>query len=915
MTDWRQPLKERLKGLSLRPEREAEIIDELSQHLDDQVRDLVAGGTDGDAARTAALAELDAPGALARRLAGIETRQPLALPAPGAPARGRWAQARWQDVRHSVRALRRSPIFATAVLATLALTIGPTTAILSIGNWLLWRPTPGVTAPHELVLMTTGVFEERGVSVESVSNANLRDLAQSSKTFTGIAGIQEGNVNVAGDALPPVQTRGGWVTANAFDVLGVPLAAGRTFRADEDREPRGEHVAIIREGIATRGFGSVNGAVGRTILLNGRPMLIVGVVPDRFIGLTPLSRTDVWYLGTAYAYVNHFPDESRLMARSEGVFHTFIGRLAPGATIAGAQAEVDVLLPGLADRYPGENGKFKEVRGRLETGIGLSQVQRDRYARLMSTLLIVGGALLLLGCINVANMLMVRSVRTVRDRAIRLALGASRARLALLQLTESALLAFGGAAAGVLLAVWLKQLVLNLLIPGIPAGMELNVPLDLRVLGMTMGVALMCGLVSGFIPALLNRKVDVAQSIAVGGRTATRAHWLRAGLASLQFALSLALITGSLLLVATLRNLYAIDLGFDATNVTRHAIDPGRHGYRGDRQQAYFSDLLQRLSGKPGIEAVSISGRAPFGSQYRTRIQDPEGADRQAIQINSNNVSSAYFAVLGTDILRGRAFTDAEAMAPGNPTTFPVVISQNLARRLFADADPIGRTIVFPRSGSSPAREASVIGVVEDVRWGSVTGEAPLLLYEPFPRFPGSATLLVRSPLPDAEVTRIVGQAAKELDAALPVSFSQPLISEVERRLADQRVFAWVLSLLGWIAFALAGVGLYGLLAQSVSERAREFGIRLAIGSGRGRIFALVLRQAAWIGVFGVIGGLALAAFGSQMIEALLFGVTRLDVSTYILAAGVLVVIVFVAGLWPARSATRIQPVEALRIE
>ena len=916
MADWRRDLTDRLSGLSLRPEREAEIMDELSQHLDDDVRERMAGGADAETARAEALAELDTPGTLLRRLAAIEQRQPLVLPPPGAPARGRWLQARWYDVKHAVRSLGRAPIFTATVLLTFGLTIGPTTAIITVGNWLLWRPTPGVTDARQLGVMWTGEWRDNAnsVSVSGVSYANLQELQRASRTITGFAGMQEGSVSVGAEGVAPSYVSGAWVTANAFEVLGVPLVAGRPFRPEDDREPFGERVAIVSEGYARESFGRPERAVNQPVYLNGRSMTIVGVASARFRGITPLSRITVWYPATTYGYVNHF-DRPISETRADGIFYTFVVRLAPGATFQDAQAELDVTVPALAQSHPDENGKFKTVRAKLYPGLGPRELQRQRYGELVRVLLAIGGALLLLGCANVANVLVVRGVRNGRDRAIRLALGASRARLIALQLTESGLLAAGGGLLGLLLAGWLKHLIVTLLFPGVP-DTYLEVPLDLRVLGFTLAVSLACGLVAGLAPALVNRRAGLAQSIAAGGnRSVTSTRWLRSGFAGLQLALSLALVTGSLLLAATLRNLHAVDLGFDPTNVTRHIVDPTRHGYKQDRALVYFQDVLGRMKGRPGVEAVSISGLSPFSSSYRVRVQDPAGANRPPINVLSNAVNADYFTVLRTPIVRGRTFTDAEAMTPANATTLPVVISENLATRLFGSIEAAGRSFFIPRAGNNATREAVVVGVVRDVFWNNLTGDKPLFLYQPYPQMQRSGVILVRSPLAEAEVTRLVETVTREVDASIPVSMSQPLMGSIDSEVSEQRTFAWVLSLVGWTAFVLAAVGLYGLLAQSVTERTREFGIRLAIGAGRPRIFALVLRQAAWIGVVGVIAGLTIAAFGTRLIESQLVGVTRLDSWTYVLSAAVLVAIVFIAGVWPARTATRIQPVDALRID
>jgi predicted permease len=918
VSEWRHELTQRLDPLHLTPEREAEIVEELSQHLDDRVHDLIAGGMDRVAARAAALADLDGPGALTERLAAILARPRLQLPPPGTPARGRWFQARWQDGRHAVRALRRSPAFALAVVATLALTIGPTTAMLSIGNWLLWRPTPGVAGPDRLAVVWFGEWRgERSVSPSGVSYQNLDDLRGLSRTLTGIAGVQESSISMSAASQPPITAELGMVTGNFFEVLGVPPAAGRMFRPEDDRQPAGERVAVISEGFARRAFGSAQGAVDRQVLLNGLPMTVIGVAPTSFTGTQPLGGTDVWIPGATFRYVNHAP-EDRPDDRGDGIFYAFIVRLAPGATFAAAQAELDVLAPALAERYPDVNGKFQSVRAKLFERLGPPVLQRTHYRELVRMLLWIGGTLLVLGCANAANLLMMRGVRRRREHAVRLALGASRSRLILLQLTETALLALGGAGIGVALAWWLKQFMVALLFPEMPPEITIAVPIDLRVLGMTLGVSVACGLAAGLVPAIVG---SVARSVgpvgALNQRSATSIRRVRSGFAVLQLALSLALLCGALLFIATLRNLNAVDLGFDPSGVTVHRLDPSRHGYTPQRILAYYQNVLDRLHGAPGLQHLSISALAPFGSNRSIRLRDPAGDERSQIQIRANAVVSSYFEVLGIRLVRGRLFTPAESMAETTEGDV-VILNERLAKRLFGQSDPIGRRIARSRLGNAPVREHTVIGVVATSRWNTLTDDPELFMYLPFagPEFgPRAAVLLVKSPAPLRDVKARVEAVTNDLDPTLPIRFSTDLQGAIDSEAIDQRLLAWVFSMLGWVALALAAVGLYGLLAQSVAERTREFGIRLAIGGAPRHVFAIVLRQAAWIGAMGTVIGLALALFGSRAIASQLFGVTRFSWSVYVSAAAALVAVVFVAGLWPARTATRIEPVEALRVE
>ena len=917
MSEWRQELRQRLAGLSRPLERESEVIEELSQHLDDRLHDLVAGGMNPAAAREAALADLDAPGALAARLVEILARAPLQLPPPGTPSRGRWLQARWQDVKSSIRALRRSPAFTAAVVATLALTIGPTTAMLSIGNWLLWRPTPGVAGADRLAVVWFAEWRENSVGPSGVSYENLDDLRGMTRTLSGIAGVQESSLSLAAGSLTPITVGSGLVTGNFFEVLGVRPAAGRTFRAEDDLPPAGARVAVLSEGLARRAFGSADDAVDRQVQINGRPLTVVGVVPGAFTGTQPIGATEVWIPGATFRYVNHAP-EDRPQTRDDGIFYTFVVRLADGATFASAQAELDVLAPALAERYPDVNKKFERVRARVFERLGPPVLQRARYQELVRTLVWIGGALLLLGCANAANLLMMRGVRRRREHAVRLALGASRSRLVLLQLSETALLAFGGAACGIALAWWLKEFIVVLLFPNMPPEITLTVPIDGRVLGMTLGASIVCGLVAGLLPAIVGAAIGSAGAApAMPVRSATGVRRLRSGFAVVQLALSLALVTGALLLVATLRSLNGVSLGFDPRGVTVHRLDPTRHGYTPQRTLAYYQNLLDRLQGAPAVQHVSISGLAPFGSNRLIRLRDPLADERSQIEVRANGISSAYFDVLGIRLVRGRVFTPAESMAETTEGDV-VILNERIAQRLFGAEDPVGRRIARTRQGNAPVREHTVIGVVATSRWNTLTDDPELFIYLPFAGRdfgPRSATLLLKSPASLCDVKTRVEAVANELDPTLPIRFSTDLQGSIDLEAIDQRILAWVFSLLGWLALGLAAVGLYGLLAQLVAERTREFGIRLAIGAARRNVFGIVLRQAAWIGALGTVLGLGLALFGSRMIASQLHGVTRFSLAVYLAAAAALITVVFVAALWPARTATRIELVDALRVE
>ena len=923
MVNWRDDLLQRLARLRLRPEREAEIVEELSQHLDDHVRELVAGGAAADDARRMALAELDEPGRLEQRLAEIEARSPLHLPPPGAPSRGRWLSALWQDVRYALASLRRTPGFTVTVVAIVALTIGPTTAILSVGNWLLLRPPPGVTQSNRLAVLYFGDWDDDGsVSPRRISPMNLADLQSGSRTIGALAGWQESTASVAADGVVPRRAGSAHASPNLFGLLGIKPAVGRPFAADDDAPPFGSPVAILGDALARSVFGSPEQSLGRSVIVNGRRLEVVGVMPPGFVGARPDSQVEVWFPSSTYYYVHHFAEHlmrSRMGRGSGGFFYTFIARLAPGATFEALQAELDVLVPGLVERFPDDNQSLKVTRARVFPRLGPTELMRDRYRDLVTQLLVVGGVLLLLGCANVANLLISQGIRRQHERAIRMALGASRSRLVQLLLTESCVLAVTGAAVGVGVAIVLKELIRTLMLPPASGAVDPVVPLDLPVLLTTLAVSIACGVAAGLAPAWIGSSIRVGRGLATGDRrTAGGRTRLRAGFAVLQLALSLALVTNATLLVATLRNLAEIDLGFNPRGVSLHGLDLGSHGYTPDRVATFNRQLLEALSTERSVTSVTLSPGFPPGGTLGTRVVDPKaGGPRATIEVTEDYVTDDYFRTLEIALISGRTFTRAETVEKPGADGAPVILSEALARRLFGGANPIGQLVERPGNKVEPPQNLVVVGVVRDVR-NMLPRDASPVLYTPL----GSGTpfarrpnVLIRSDRPLKELGDLVQKHVTALDPSLPVSPPRLLATTVERQLANRRVFAWVLSLLGAVGFVLAAVGLYGLLAQSVNERTREFGIRMAIGAERSHVFGLVLRQAAWIAAIGGAAGLALAALGSRLVETQLFGVTRLDPRIYLVTAAGLAVIVFLATVWPARTATRIQPVEALRTE
>ena len=622
---WTRELMDRIAPLGLRPEREAEIIDELAQHLDDHVRELMADGaspTPPPPARSASsMRRVSSPPGSRR-----SNLHRLPLPPPGAPVRGSWLAARGLDLAHALRGIRRAPGFAAMVIVTMALTIGPTTAVVSIGNWLLWRPVPVVSDPDRLAVVYFGRWtpDGRGVRPHRVSPLNIADFREGTEILEAIAGTQEGAEAVAINRQPAEQVQTAHADAALFSTLGLRPAAGRFFAPEEDVLPFGTLVAVVSHGLARRAFGSPENAIAKTVTMNGHEMTVVGVAPDGFRGITPFSTVDVWYPGAAYRRLHNFSSILQQVTRRDGTFYTFVVRLSPQATFAGAQAELEQRGARLAELYPDDAGLFREVRARVFPGLGPDPLVRDDYATMVQRLLLMAALLVALGSANVANLFMFRTVRREREYAVRLALGAGRARLLQLQLVESCLLAVVGAALGVALASAMIRLIVSLVLPSaFMAGRELTVPIDGRVLAATLAVAIACGLAAALLPAWIGLRRPAALGLNSGARSTPHGRRLRAGFASIQLALSLALLVGALLMVTTVRGLANVETGYDADGVSVHGIDLASQGYTTPRALQYVGDLDAALAAWPGISVAAASSGFPLGSSFRQQVRLP----------------------------------------------------------------------------------------------------------------------------------------------------------------------------------------------------------------------------------------------------------------------------------------------------
>jgi predicted permease len=920
MPEWRAEIRTRLTPLHLAPLREAEIVEEVAQHLDDRYRDMRSRGADEPSAIAAAWRELEHDDVLPRELARSERPRPPENPPPGAPARGQWLDVLWRDLRGAMRSLRQQPVFAATVLTALALSIGPTTAVVSFGNWLFWRPLPGLADPGRLGTVEFGTSPRQDyVIVDSLSAGQLADVDRGLTTATGLAGVQEQDASlVIGDEVPRVVELA-VVTADFFEVLGVSPVAGRTFVSDEDRGPLGAPVVVVSERLARRSFGSPAAALDRRLELNLQPFRVVGVAPAGFFGVSSTSNVDIWITGATQTYLDNAGPPTSGSEPYQMEYAKVIARLAPHAGVPQVEAELGARVRALTDVDPAYKRLFAAATAHLFPGLALDPRLESQMRTMFGVLLAIAGVLLVLGCANASNMLIARAIRREREITVRRALGASGWRLVQLQIVESCVLGVGGASLGLALAYVLKQVMQTLVFPTIGDALP-PVPIDLRVLGLTVMTALLVGTIAGLAPAWLSargRLIGLPGSSAL--RTRTRAPRLRSALAAVQLALSLTLLIGALLLVATLRNLHAVDLGFDPANLPTFRMDLRAQKYDQTRALAFDQDLLHTLAALPSLTGATIASKAPFVGRMGMRLVPPGASEAQTLQVLTNGIVPNYFQVLGTPVIHGRTFTAAEAFA-STPMddTMPVILSEALARRLFGDADPVGRTVHLPARANTPALEFPIVGVVRDAHLTDFSGDPDLMVYQPLGRSSAGwsqVVLMVRSNRSSAEVGSEVRALAARLDRYLPLSGGEALSVYIDGHLRQQRLFATMLTWVSMLAFVLAAVGLHGLVAQAMTERAREFGIRMAIGASRHAIVRLVGRYVLVVAASGVVAGLALAGVASRLVSAMLFGVSALDPVTYAVAVGLMVFIVALAAAWPALRATRVPVVDVLRAE
>jgi len=796
-----------------------------------------------------------------------------------------------QDLRYAFRTLAKTPGFAFIVVLTLALGIGANTAIFSVVNGVLLTPLP-YKDPSRLVV----VWESKGTSNHNVVNpANYMDWHDRATSFSGLALLSWAGLTFTGDEAERVQGRA--VTPDFFGVLGATPLLGRTFTAEESR-PHSPRVIVLSEALWRRRFGADRAIVGRAVAVAGGTARVVGVMPASFRPM-PLGHEQYW---------EPMPLDWSNRGRN-GRYAMVLGRLRDGVTIERAQTEMSRIARQLESDAPNfDTGWSATVVPLMEQVVGVAQ----------RTILVVLGAVslvLLIACANVANLMLARAASRERELAVRAALGASRWRLVRQALVESVILALAGGAAGALLASWGVHLLVRAAPPEVPRIDDIR--LDLTVLAVTGLLSMAAGVLFG-LPAALSRSGAAIQGLHAATTRTTAgvpAARLRGALVIAQMSLAIVLLVGAGLLVRSLQRLIAVDPGFDPANISAVTITLPDATYPDSlRRVAFYERLLERVRTMPGVQSAGIISWLPMtpGNAVTslTVVGRPEPAPGQKPTAAIRIVDPGYFDAMRIPLKRGRSLAPSDRLG-----SVPVaVISEAMVRKLWPGEDPIGQHVKVEWWHENVSVE--IVGVVGDSRHDGLDAEIQPTLFYPFAQeSQGGMSLVLRSTLPPATLTRMVRAAVSEMDKSLPVADAVTMYHHIAEMMADRRYPAFVLGLFAALALTLAAVGIYGVLSYTVGQRTREIGVRLALGARPADVLRTVLGGGLRLTLSGVaLGGMA-AGLAAGALGKLLYDVHPLDPVTFAMVILVLVGVALLAMAAPARRAARVDPMVALRYE
>src|SRR5215213_7192598 len=871
------------RNLSNKEVVDQELTEELRAHVDLLTDQKIREGFEPEAARRAALLEVGGVEQVKERVREVRMGRPL--------------DDLSQDLRYALRGLRKHRAFTAVAVITLALGIGANTAIFTVINTVLLRPLP-YEKPEQIVTVIETVSDRPfGVSFQ-----NFVDFRNQSTVFENIAALrprESFNLTGAGESE---RLQGRLVSANFLSTLGIKPIRGRDFLAEDD-QPSATPVAIISHALWQRRFGADDNITGKQLTLNGQQYTVIGVTPPNFsFG----AEADV------SVPIGLSAERFKLRGKDPGV--TAFARLKPGTSIENANAELNTIAARLEQQYPDTNtGRRVRIESLRESVIG------DVRPTLL-TLLGAVGFVLLIACANVANLLLTRSAGRQREMAIRTALGAGRMRILRQLFTESTVLALAGGIVGLLLAIWGTSVLSSYIPEGIPRMSELSV--DGSVLAFTFGASLLTGVFFGLAPVLQSAKTNLTETLKEGERNSSPGH-NRAGklLVISEVALTLVLLVGAGLLVKSFWRLSQVNPGFDPQNVLAMQIAINARPDEGPRVENFLTELKQRVKQLPGAQSVAVSNGLPFeGANFPPIVLEgkpapPPGQDPSGLLYI---VSADYFKTMGIDLVRGRLFSTED-----RKDTPPVaLIDEVFARQYFPNEDPIGKRF---KLNTPDAENREIIGIVRHVEHSSLEGRTTNTaeFYFNFDQFPSASlpryvrrvNLLVRTTVEPLSLAGGVRNQISALDKDQAVFNVRTMEQALAQSVAAHRFSMILLAVFALLALVLAAVGIYGVISYSVAQRTREVGIRMALGAKTIDVLNLVMRDGLKLVLIGIVVGIAGALLLTRLMATLLFGVTATDAVTYVTVALGLIIVALFACCIPARRATKVDPLVALRFE
>src|ERR1700704_3156007 len=820
-----------------------------------------------------------------------------------------------QDLRGGLRMLKKSPGFTFVAVLSLALGIGANTAIFTIINAVFLHPLP-VEEPSRLAEVfthdTITFNANANFQLTGTSLPNYEDYRDQNNVFTGLATVTFPITLNWGGQAEPQQLNASLVSGNFFDVLGVKPYRGRTFVFDGDKKLGANPEVVLSYGLWARQFGANEKFIGQTITLNGTPYMVVGVAPPGFKGIVSLGRPDVlWIPITMRDYV--LTGQLKALETNRRFrWLSIVGRLKPQVDLAQARAAMKTIAASLEKEYPRDNnGRTVELYPLNESALGINQ--RRQFSLAGGVLMGVVGLVLLIACVNLANLLLAQAAKREKDLSIRAAMGAGRLRLVRQLLTESTVLSLLGGLAGLLVAYWGRNVLWSFRPPFLLDG-SIDLSFDARVLGFTLLISLFTGLIFGIIPAIKASGTDINEVLKTGGRGGALGwthNRLRGLLVISEIALALVALVGSGLFLRSMQNAQRFNPGFESQNLLQMNFDLGALRYDADHGQQFFRDAIERAKTVPGVVSASVSSNGVFGGGFAgTIFREGEQTDpnNRGTLVNFDDVTPGHFETMRIPLLSGRDFTDFDRQN----TTPVVVVNEALAKMMWPGQEPLGKRF----SIVTEPELLQVVGVVGTAVIGQIGEDPQPIAYVPMrQQYSPFATLVVRTTGNPESLLGAVRTQVQHIDKNLAFTNGQTVQQILGQGLWAARMGAALLGLFGALALILASIGIYGVLAYSVAQRTSEIGLRMALGAQPRQVLGLVLKQGMLLALIGAGVGVLVALPVARMASGLLYGVSATDTLTYAGITLLLMGVALLACYLPARRATRIDPLVALRVE